>query len=137
MKDFIVERYVIYVQNIINSKNEIYIIEKYNLGSVLLKSKENDTEKIINISKIKEKQLYNILERLQSQISLKRIQYANKSLIKYFRGGLMPDILEYGDMEKIDPIHTDMYNLQIERYFYNPKGKLFEKLFNCKWEKIG
>lgn len=132
MNNFVVEKYLMYVRDVKKGETIFYIVEKRNVLGVTIKKIVNNEKETVYLSDIEDEFIRENVSRVRSIATVAEIKYATKQLAALLRGEAL-DIVKYGDVREYDNISNEKYHIRTVRYFYNPKGKLFEKLFNKKW----
>lgn len=132
MDNFIVEKYLMYVRDVKNGKIVFYIIEKRNVSGVAIKRVDGNKKETIYLRDIEDEFIRENVSKVRSIAAVAEIKYATKQLAALLRGEAL-DIIKYGDVKEYDNISNKNYHIRTVRYYYNPKGKLFERLFNKKW----
>lgn len=132
MDNFIVEKYLMYVRDVKNGKIVFYIIEKRNVLGVTIKRVVGNKKETIYLRDIEDEFIRENVSKVRSIAAVAEIKYATKQLAALLRGEAL-DIIKYGDVKEYDNVSNKNYNIRTVRYYYNPKGKLFERLFNKKW----
>jgi len=132
MDNFIVEKYLMYVRDVKNGKIVFYIIEKRNVLGVTIKRVDGNKKETIYLRDIEDEFIRENVSKVRSIATVAEIKYATKQLAALLRGEAL-DIIKYGDVKEYDNISNEKYHIRTVRYYYNPKGKLFERLFNKKW----
>ena len=132
MNNFVVEKYLIYVRDIQCGKTIFYIIEKINVTCFAIKRIDNNQKETICISDIEDKFVRENVKEINIKVNLAEIKYATKQLAALLRKETL-DIMKYGNVKEDSNISNNRYNIRIVRYYYDPKGRLFERLFNKKW----
>ena len=132
MDNFIVEKYLMYVRDVKNGKIVFYIIEKRNVLGVTIKRVDGNKKETIYLRDIEDEFIRENVSKVRSIAAVAEIKYATKQLAALLRGESL-DIIKYGDVKEYDNVSNEKYHIRTVRYYYNPKGKLFERLFNKKW----
>ena len=132
MDNFIVEKYLMYVRDVKNGKIVFYIIEKRNVLGVTIKRVDGNKKETIYLRDIEDEFIRENVSKVRSIVTVADIKYATKQLAALLRGEAL-DIIKYGDVKEYDNVSNEKYHIRTVRYYYNPKGKLFERLFNKKW----
>lgn len=132
MNNFVVEKYLMYVRDIKKGETVFYIVEKRNVTGVAIKKIDNNPKETIHISDIEDEFIREIVSKVRSIVTVAEIKYATKQLAALLRSKEL-DIIKYGDAKEFSNISNEKYHIRTVRYYYNPKGRLFEKLFNKKW----
>lgn len=132
MNNFVVEKYLMYVRDIQARKTIFYIIEKRDVTGVAIKKIDNNQKETIHISDIEDEFIRENVKEINIKVNLAEIKYAVKQLASLLRKEEL-DIMKYGNVKEYNNISNNRYNIRTVRYYYDPKGRLFEKLFNKKW----
>lgn len=132
MNNFVVEKYLMYATDMHKGKVVFYIVEKRNITGVTIKKITEDITETINIESIEDEFIKSNVKDLKIKAEVADIKYATKQLAALLRNEEL-DIVKYGDVEELYNLSSEKYHIRVVRYYYNPKGKLFEKLFNKKW----
>lgn len=132
MDNFIVEKYLMYVRDVKRGEMVFYIIEKSNVSGVTIKRVVGNKKETIYLRDIEDEFIRENVSKVRSIVTVADIKYATKQLAALLRGEAL-DIIKYGDVKEYDNVSNEKYHIRTVRYYYNPKGKLFERLFNKKW----
>lgn len=132
MNNFVVEKYLMYVRDVKRGEMVFYIIEKSNVSGVTIKRVVGNKKETIYLRDIEDEFIRENVSKVRSIVTVADIKYATKQLAALLRGEAL-DIIKYGDVKEYDNVSNEKYHIRTVRYYYNPKGKLFERLFNKKW----
>lgn len=121
-----------YVRDIQARRTIFYIIEKRDVTGVVIKRIDNNLKETIHISDIEDEFVRENVKEIKLKANLAEIKYAVKQLAALLRKETL-DIMKYGNVKEYDNISNNRYNIRTVRYYYDPKGRLFERLFNKKW----
>lgn len=121
-----------YVRDIQCGKTIFYIIEKRDVTGVSIKRIDNSQKETIHVRDIEDEFIRENVKEIKLKANLAEIKYAVKQLAALLRKETL-DIMKYGNVKEDSNISNNRYNIRIVRYYYDPKGRLFERLFNKKW----
>lgn len=123
MKEYIIEKYVI------SANGELFELIKTNHNVVLFRV-VGDSKLEFELNKVEDNSLQDFLRSLYNKISVAKIGYAAKYLFGHIKDPSCINFEEYADVDV-----KSINGFILKRYYYNPKGKLFEKLFDRKWQE--
>lgn len=133
MENFVIEKYLVYVKDVLDNSNVIYIIEKREDTAVTIKRLSGKQKEEISLCDIKDDFIRKCVGEINNKIKYTQFKYAVKYLTKFFRNGEL-DIVKHGNVKEYNTISNNRYSIRIVRYYYDPKGKLYQRLFMQKWK---